>query len=63
MEITCYRDAEIKREIRYLPASIYNLAITLLARCPTQHLFVPTRSMQYMTIIDRKEILFIVAKL
>lgn len=59
MEITCYRDAEIKREIRYLPASIYNLAITLLARCPTQHLFVPIRSMQYMAIIDREEFVFI----
>lgn len=59
MEITCYRDAEIKRETCYLPANIYNLAITLLARCTTQHLFVPIRSMQYMAIVDREEFVFI----
>lgn len=59
MEITCYRDPEIKRESRSLSANIYNLAITLLARCPTKHLFVPIRSMQYMAIIDHEEFVFI----
>lgn len=59
MEITCYRDPEISREARYLPASTYNLAFTLLARCPTKHLFVPIRSMQYMAIIDQEEFVFI----
>ncbi|WP_394808245.1 hypothetical protein [Nitrosomonas sp.] len=59
MEITCYRDPEISREARHLSASTYNLAITLLARCPTEHLFVPIRSMQYMAIIDREEFVFI----
>ena len=59
MEITCYRDPEISREARHLPASTYNLAITLLARCPTKHLFVPIRSMQYMAIIDQEEFVFI----
>ena len=59
MEITCYRDPEISREARHLPASTYNLAITLLARCPTKHLFVPIRSMQYMAIIDHEEFVFI----
>ena len=59
MEITCYRDPEISRESRLLPASTYNLAITLLARCPTKHLFVPIRSLQYMAIIDDEEFVFI----
>lgn len=59
MEITCYRDPEINREMRYLPAIAYNLAITLLSRCATRHLFVPIRSMQYMAIIDHEEFVFI----
>lgn len=59
MEITCYRDLEISREGRHLPASTYNLAITLLSRCPTRHLFVPIRSMQYMAIVDHEEFVFI----
>lgn len=59
MEITCYRDPEISREARHLPASTYNLAITLLSRCSTRHLFVPIRSMQYMAIIDHEEFVFI----
>lgn len=59
MEITCYRDLEINREARHLPASTYNLAITLLSRCPTRHLFVPIRSMQYMAIVDNEEFVFI----
>lgn len=59
MEITCYRDLEINQEVRNLPASTYNLAITLLSRCPTRHLFVPIRSMQYMAIVDHEEFVFI----
>lgn len=59
MEITCHRNPEISRETRHLPASTYNLAVTLLSRCPTRHLFVPIRSMQYMAIIDNEEYVFI----
>lgn len=59
MEITCYRDDEITRVSRQLPASTYNLAITLLARSDGKHLFVPIRSMQYMAIIDAEEFVFI----
>lgn len=59
MEITCYRDPEIHREARNLPANTYNLAITLLARCPTRHLFIPIRAMQYMAIVDNDEFVFI----
>lgn len=59
MEITCYRDSEINCETRHLSASTYNMAIALLSRCPTRHLFVPIRSMQYMAIIDHEEFVFI----
>lgn len=59
MEITCYRDQEVAREPRTLPASTYNLAHTLLARSPSGCLFVPIRSMQYLAIIDTEEIVFI----
>jgi hypothetical protein len=59
MEITCYRSSETSREVRSLPASTYNLAITLLARCSSGHLFVPIRSMQYLAIVDKAEFVFI----
>ncbi|SFM15874.1 hypothetical protein [Nitrosomonas communis] len=59
MEITCYRDTEIKREPHFLPASTYNLARQLLARCPDDYLFVPIRSMQYLAILDKEEFIFI----
>jgi hypothetical protein len=59
MEISCHRDRELARESRYLPASTYNLAQTLLARSPNGCLFVPIRSMQYLAIIDAEEIIFI----
>lgn len=59
MEITCYRDSEIKREKRTLPATTYNLAIKLLARCETKQLFIPIRSMQYLAIVDTEEFVFV----
>ncbi|SFK73933.1 hypothetical protein SAMN05216302_101417 [Nitrosomonas aestuarii] len=59
MEITCYRDNEKSRESRELHADTYNLAITLLARSDSKHLFVPIRSMQYMAIVDADEFVFI----
>ena len=59
MEITCYRGSETSRETRSLPASTYNLAITLLARCASGQLFVPIRSMQYLAIVDIEEFVFI----
>lgn len=59
MEITCYRSNETSRETHSLPANTYNLAITLLARCNSGHLFVPIRSMQYLAILDKTEFVFI----
>lgn len=59
MEITCYRDPEIKREHRQLPADTYNLALTLLARSTSGNLFIPIRSMQYLAILDAEEWVFL----
>ena len=59
MEITCYRDQEVSHESRYLPASTYNLAITLLTRSATRELFVPIRAMQYLAILDVEEFVFL----
>ena len=59
MEITCYRNPEIAREGRHLPAATYNLAITLLVRSKNDCLFVPIRSMQYLAILDAEEFVFV----
>lgn len=59
MEITCYRNPEISRESRRLPAATYNLAITLLARSSNACLFVPIRSLQYLAILDEEEFVFV----
>ena len=59
MEITCYRDTEVAREHRQLPAATYNLALTQLARSTTGNLFIPIRAMQYLAILDAEELVFL----
>jgi len=59
VEITCYRDQELNRELRHLPAATYNLALTLLSRSSTGNLFIPIRSMQYLAILDKEELVFL----
>lgn len=59
MEITCYREQEVRRELRRLPATTYNLAHTLLARNASDNLFIPIRSMQYLAIMDEEELVFL----
>lgn len=59
MEITCYREKELSRETRHLPATTYNLAIKLLARSKTGNVFLPIRAMQYLAILDDREFIFI----
>lgn len=59
MEITCYRNPEMSREPRSLPAATYNLAHTLLSRSPSGCLFVPIRAMQYLAILDAEEFVFL----
>lgn len=58
MNIELHRGPELARERRYLPAEVYNLAHTLLAR-GGDAVFVPIRSMQVLAIIDREEIVFV----
>lgn len=62
MEITCYRNAELQREPRQLPAAVYNTAHLLLKHSKEGVVFVPIRSMQYLAVIDREEIIFLDAE-
>jgi hypothetical protein len=63
MELTLYREEPILRETRHLPADVYNVAHLLLARALETDgkpcAFVPIRSMQYLAVIDREEIVFV----
>ena len=59
MDLTLYREEPILRECRHLPGSLYNLAHLLLVRADKPCVFVPIRSMQYLAIIDREEIVFV----
>lgn len=59
MELTLYREEPILRETRHLPADVYNLAHLLLVRSGKPCVFVPIRSMQYLAVIDREEIVFV----
>ncbi|HET9113435.1 MAG TPA: hypothetical protein VFN66_06160 [Burkholderiales bacterium] len=59
MEITCYRNPELMRVTRFLPARAYNLAWTMLARSQSGNLFVPLRDVQYLAIIDAEEFVFL----
>jgi hypothetical protein len=58
MKMSLYRGNEILRESRFLPASAYNLAHTLLAHSDG-NVFVPIRTMQYLAIVDKDEIVFV----
>jgi hypothetical protein len=56
---TFFRPPEIGREARTLPAEVYNLCRILHHRCGDEALFVPIRSMFYLAVIDREEIVFL----
>jgi len=62
MEITCYRDIELHRDLRLLPAAVYNTAHVLLEHSKEGAVFVPIRSMQFLAVIDREEIVFLDAE-
>ena len=42
-----------------MPAGIYNLYHALQLRSETGHVFVPIRSMQYMAVLDKNEVVFV----
>ncbi len=56
---TFFRPAELARESLTIPAPLYNRCRLLHARSELPHLFVPIRSMQFLAIVDRREIIFI----
>ncbi len=62
MELVCYRNTEFERESRLVPAAAYNSAHLLLEHCREGVVFVPIRSMQYLAVIDREEIIFLDAE-
>lgn len=59
MEITLFYDHELGNEERQLPAETYNLARILLGQNGMNPVFVPIRSMQYLAIVDDREIVFV----
>jgi hypothetical protein len=59
MELNFERGEERRREIRQLPAEHYNKIRLLFSRVGSEALFVPIRSMQYLAIVDREEIVFV----
>jgi hypothetical protein len=59
VEETFYRPPETGREVRFLPAPVYNLAHRLLAQSETGCVFVPIRSLQYMAVLDAEECVFV----
>ncbi len=56
---TFFRPDEIARERTTIPARLFNRCRLLLARCDSDHVFVPVRSMQYQSVIDQQEIIFV----
>ena len=56
---TFFRPEETTRSQVTIPAPLFNLCRLLLSRCPAQSVFVPIRSMQYLAIIDREEVIFV----
>lgn len=53
------RGEELGSELRKLPAETYNRLRLLLDYSESSCIFVPIRSMQYMAVIDREEIIFV----
>ena len=59
---TFFLPREIERLDWSVPPDIYNLYRSLLIRNEKRPVFVPIRSMQFMAVLDRDEILFIVSQ-
>ncbi len=56
---TFFRPPERERERLTIPAGLYNRCRLLHGRSELPHLFVPIRSMQFLAVIDREEIIFV----
>lgn len=56
---TFFLPGEVERKTWSVPADIYNLFHSLQGRSQTGHVFVPIRSMQFMAVLDKNEIVFV----
>ena len=56
---TFFLPAEVERRDWFAPAEIYNLYKSLLNRSLTGNVFVPIRSMQFLAVMDKDEIVFV----
>lgn len=59
MEISFERGEEHSREQLELPAYYYNSLHLLFSSSKEEALFIPIRHMQYLSIIDKEEVVFI----
>lgn len=56
---TFFLPPEFDRQAWSVPAQIYNLYKSLLSRSVTGNVFVPIRSMQFLAVLDKDEIVFV----
>jgi len=56
---TFFLPEEVEREEWMVPSDIYNLYHSLQVRSETGNVFVPIRSMQFMAVLDKDEIIFV----
>ena len=56
---TFFLPKEVERKAWLVPAEIYNLYHSLQARDHDGHVFVPIRTLQFMAILDKNEIVFV----
>lgn len=59
MTETFFLPDEVERKSWSIPADIYNLYYSLQKRCKAGHVFVPIRSMQFLAVLDKNEIVFV----
>ena len=56
---TFFLPEEVSRESTSIPADLYNITHTILARSENDCVFVPIRSLQYLGVITAREIVFV----
>jgi len=56
---TFFLPNEVDRRDWLVPSVIYNLYHSLQMRCETGHVFVPIRTLQFMAVLDKNEIVFV----
>ncbi|WP_386028827.1 hypothetical protein [Thiorhodococcus fuscus] len=52
-------DCEVAREQTRIPASLYGALVSLRRDAGDKGVFVPIRSLQYLAVIDREEVVFV----